>query len=69
MRKICNEMKIKDVTEKVYYYKFDVYSENDKLMWTTDYQLHNTSLDTNMEYSQDIYYLNKDISYDTIYYI
>lgn len=69
MKKICNDLKVKDITEKVYYYKFDVYNELDELTWTTEYQLHNTSLDTNMEYSQDVFYLNKDIAYDTIYYI
>jgi hypothetical protein len=31
--------------------------------------LHNTSLDTNIDYSQDIYNLNKDMKYNTIYYI
>lgn len=69
MKKICNDIKIKDITEKVYYYKFDIYTDNDQLIWTTDYQLHNTSLDTNIDYSQDIFSLNKDIPYNKIYYI
>lgn len=60
----------KDSTEKVYYYKFDFYDETgEQLLLTTDYQLHNTSLDTNIDYSQDIYNLNKDMKYNTIYYI
>lgn len=60
----------KDSTEKVYYYKFDFYDNTGKeVILSTGYQLHNTSLDTNIDYSQDIFYLNKDFRYNEIYYI
>lgn len=65
----CYEQINQDSTEKVYTYRFDVYNENDEICWTTGDLLHNTSLDTNTEFSQDVYKLNYDIEEDKIYYI
>lgn len=67
---ITTDGQYKDSTEKVYSYKFDFYDSTGKeIIATTGYQLHNTSLDSNVNYSQDYYDLNQDIAYDTIYYI
>lgn len=65
----CYEQINQDTTEKVYTYRFDVYNENNEICWTTGDLLHNSSLDTNADFSQDIYYLNHDIEEDKIYYI
>ena len=67
---ISSETDKKDTTEKVYSYKFDVYDDSGKtIFYTSGYKLHNTSLDNNIDFSQDIFDLNKDIEYDNIYYI
>ena len=67
---ISTDEEFKDFTEKVYSYKFDFYDNTGKnIITTTGYQLHNTSLDSNVDYSQDHYELNKDVAYNTIYYI
>ena len=67
---ISSESEKKDSTEKVYYYKFDVYNSDGKsIFYTTDYKLHNTATDMNIDYSQDSFDLNQDIDYDSIYFV
>ncbi len=67
---ISSDSDKKDSTEKVYYYKFDVYDNSGKnIFYTTGYKLHNTALDMNVDYSQDLFDLNQDIEHDNIYYI
>ena len=59
----------RDITEKVYTYRFDIYDENDMIIYTSGDCLHNSSTDTNAEFSEDKYAFNFEIPNDTIYYI
>ena len=59
----------RDATEKVYNYKFDLYDAHDNLIHTSGEIIHNNSTDTDMQFSQDKYFLNADIPIDEIYYI
>ena len=57
-----------DTTEKVHSYCFDLYQDND-LIKTTDWVLHNSNLDENGYESFDLFNLEEDLDLDKIYYI
>ena len=57
-----------DATEKVHSYCFNLYQDND-LIKTTDWILHNSSLDENGYESFDLFNLEEDLDLDKIYYI
>lgn len=42
-----------DVTEKVHTYRFDIYDYNDNIIATSGDKIHNTTLDTELNYSYD----------------
>jgi hypothetical protein len=50
-------------------YRFDVYDANDNIVYTSGDCLHNSSTDTNIDFSEDTYALKSEIPNDTIYYI
>lgn len=64
----CYDQTDQDITEKVYTYRFDVYTE-EGLCWSSGELLHNSSLDTNVNFSQDLYELNIDVIEKKVYYI
>ena len=57
-----------DATEKVHSYCFNLYQDND-LIKTTDWILHNSNLDENGYESFDLFNLEEDLDLDKIYYI
>lgn len=57
-----------DATEKVHSYCFNLYQDND-LIKTTNWILHNSSLDENGYESFDLFNLEEDLDLDKIYYI
>ena len=57
-----------DATEKVHSYCFNLYQDND-LIKTTDWILHNSNLDENGYESFDLFSLEEDLDLDKIYYI
>lgn len=57
-----------DTTEKVHSYCFDLYQDND-LIKTTDWILHNSNLDENGYESFDLFNLEEDLGLDKVYYI
>ena len=57
-----------DTTEKVHSYCFNLYQDND-LIKTTDWILHNSNLDENGYESFDLFNLEEDLDLDKIYYI
>ena len=57
-----------DATEKVHSYCFNLYQDND-LIKTTDWVLHNSNLDENGYESFDLFNLEEDLDLDKIYYI
>ena len=57
-----------DATEKVHSYCFNLYQDND-LIKTTNWILHNRSLDENGYESFDLFNLEEDLDLDKIYYI
>ena len=57
-----------DATEKVHSYYFNLYQDND-LIKTTNWILHNSSLDENGYESFDLFNLEEDLDLDKIYYI
>ena len=57
-----------DTTEKVHSYCFDLYQDNE-LIKTTDWILHNSNLDENGYESFDLFNLEEDLDLDKIYYI
>ena len=57
-----------DTTEKVHSYCFNLYQDND-LIKTTNWILHNSSLDENGYESFDLFNLEEDLDLDKIYYI
>lgn len=57
-----------DATEKVHSYCFNLYQDND-LIKTTNWILHNSSLDENSYESFDLFNLEEDLDLDKIYYI
>ncbi len=58
-----------DITEKVYSYQFNIYDENKILIFTSGECLHNSSNDTNANFSTDEYSIMKDLQYYKLYYI
>ena len=54
-----NDNKLKDPTEKVYYYRFDLYDENGNLAETSGNLLHNGSNDTETDISTDTWITRK----------
>lgn len=58
-----------DITEKVRTYRFDVYNEEDSIIWSTGDCLHNINSDTNLDFSEDRYQLNNDVEYEKMYYV
>lgn len=57
----------KDVTEKVYSYKFDVYDEDKQLLETSGEQLHNHENDENIYSSYDSFTITKSLEPNKIY--
>ena len=57
----------RDVTEKVYSYKFDVYTEEGRLLETSGEQLHNHEADGNIYGSTDSFTLTKALESNKIY--
>lgn len=57
-----------DTTEKVHSYRFDLYQDND-LIKTTNWVLHNSNLDENGHESFDLFNLEEDLDLDKVYYI
>ena len=57
-----------DATEKVHSYCFNLYQDND-LIKTTNWILHNSNLDENGYESFDLFNLEEDLDLDKIYYI
>lgn len=49
-----------DSSEKVYSYCFNIFDDNDKIIATSGEKVHNTTLDTNLYTSYDIFNYNKD---------
>ena len=57
-----------DPSEKNFQYMFELSLADGNILDTTNWQYHNANLDTEGNRSQDIYYLNQDISqYGTVY--
>lgn len=57
----------KDVTEKVYSYRFDVYDEDKQLLETSGEQLHNHENDENIYSSYDSFTITKSLEPNKIY--
>lgn len=59
-----------DISEKVYSYRFNLYSSDGiTILKTSEEQLHNSLNDTNMNLSQDIFSINTDLVDNKTYYI
>ena len=58
-----------DPTEKVYSYRFDIYTEDEKLIVTSGELLHDSSTDTDAKKSIDEWTLDQALDLDTPYYI
>ena len=56
-----------DQSEKVYSYEFIVYDENDEIYYTTGEQLHQSSYDTEYNFSADKVFINDFVSEDVTY--
>lgn len=61
--------KNKDITERVYSYRFDIYDINRNIIATSGDLLHNRNNDINNYESQDEWVYQKDLDIDTPYYI
>lgn len=68
-KRIITRKEKSDATEKIHTYRFDVYDDQNKIVWTSGDCLHNINLDTNLDYSEDIFYINADVQYEKMYYI
>lgn len=56
-----------DATEKVSSYRFDVYDNLNNIIYTSGDQLHDSSADTDISETYDVYNLNVDFLSDVIY--
>lgn len=56
-----------DTTEKVSSYRFDIYDDLNNIIYTSGDQLHDSSADTSLEETYDVYNLNVDFPSDLIY--
>lgn len=59
-----------DITEKLYSYQFNIYNKNNKIVYTSNEQIHNSANDDeNFGLAFDNYSLFVDLEYNVIYYI
>lgn len=61
--------KDKDITERVYTYRFDVYDSMNNIIATSGDCLHNSSNDVELYESYDEFELNRDLEFNKNYYI
>lgn len=56
-----------DNSERVYSYRFDIYNLKNEIIASSGECLHNSSTDTNADWSVDNYFTGKDLPYDVIH--
>lgn len=64
---VYDQSSCRDLSEKVYSYEFIVYDENDEVYYTTGEQLHQSSYDTEYNFSIDKTFINDFVSEDVTY--
>lgn len=64
-----SENEPRDVSEKVYSYRFDIYDADNNIYDTSGDQVHNSFEDASADSSRDVYILSKDLEVNKNYYI
>ncbi len=58
-----------DMSEKVYSYRFDLYDESSDIVATTDWKIHNNSIDIDLDSSSNSWRVTKNLISNKSYYI